>query len=459
MTKKLWVKKGWQKLNSNLEDFESGPIEDHPDNKLILADIFGSLAHAKMLYKIGILDSHEFQKIEKSFQKIYNLYKSGQFILIKGEEDIHTKIENFLIQYCGEAGKKIHAGRSRNDQVLLAIRIYAKEELISIVPLILELAKVLLLFAQKYEFVPVAGYTHMQKAMPSSIGLWASSFVESLLDDTKAVKFAYELNDQSPLGSAASYGTSVPVDRKFVAGLLGFSKVQKNVLYCQNSRGKVEAAVIFSFCEIAETLSKLAEDVLLFSMTEFGYFEAAGDIVTGSSIMPQKKNLDALELIRGKPHLLYGYLMQMLTLISGLPSGYNKDVKETKKLLVEGVTLIKSLLKSTTIALQGLQVDEDKCLKSLTKEVFAADFATELVLKKKLAFRKAYQTVGENLNTIPTFDPVKNIKSKKHLGATGNLGLGKLAKEIQELEVFWSNQKKKHKAKLLNLFADKNQIL
>ncbi len=452
MSNKLWEKKGWKKLNSQLQKFESGALYQHPDNKLALADVFGSLAHAKMLSTIGILSSSEFKEIKIGLSKIYELALEGKFLLEEGDEDIHTKIENFLTEKYGTVGKKIHTGRSRNDQVLLDIRLYGKEELISIAILTLKLAKVILSFAKKHEYLPVVGYTHMQKAMPSSIGLWAASFVESLLDDLKLIDVAYELNDQSPLGSVASYGVSIPINREYTAEILGFAKVQNNVLYCQNSRGKIEAAAIFAFCEIAETLSKMAEDILLFNMPEFGYLSVAGNVVTGSSIMPQKKNLDVMELVRAKAHLLYGQLTQTLTMISGLPSGYNKDSKETKKLLVHSVDLIKSLLTPTNLVWKELKVNEEKCLNSLTSDVYATDYANEMTITKNVPFREAYKLVGENLSSIPVFDPVDNIKMKKHLGATGNLGLGKIAKEIKQKELFWENKEQAHHQNLKKLW-------
>jgi len=451
MSKKLWEKKGLKKVSKQIEKFNIGTIQEHPDNELVLADVFGSLAHAAMLCKIGLLSASEFKQLKNGLKEIVTLFKSGKFYLEEGDEDIHTKIENFLTAKYDLAGKKIHTGRSRNDQVLVDIRLYTKEQLILVIESLLTLANTLLLFAKKHEFVPVVGYTHMQKAMPSSVGLWASAFVESLLDDLKTVEFAYEINDQSPLGSACSYGVSMPIERQYVSDLLGFFKVQNNVLYCQNSRGKIEATAVFSFCQIAETLSKLAEDILLFSMPEFGYFNIVGDVVTGSSIMPQKKNLDVMELVRGKAHLLYGCLIQMLTLISGLPSGYNKDAKETKKLLMQSLELINSIIDSANLVIQNLQVNKEKCEKSLTKEVFATDYANKLVMEKKIPFRKAYKIAGENLGTIPVFDPIKNIKSKKHLGATGNLGLKQIAKQIEKQKSYWQKEKLKFENKLSQL--------
>ncbi len=451
MTNKLWEKKGWAKLDENLENFKIGSVVNHPDNALLEADVMGSLAHAKMLNKIGVLTVSELKKLNEGLLKIIDLKQKGEFNLELDDEDIHTKIENFLTKNYGLAGKKLHTARSRNDQVLTATRIYTKQELCKVIDLVLGLCQTLTVFSQKYEFVPMPGYTHMQKAMPSSVGLWSSSFVESLLDDLKSLGNAYELNDQSPLGSAASYGVSLPIDRQLTSDLLGFSKVQNNVLYCQNSRGKFEASVIFAYCQIAETLSKLAMDILLFNTAEFGFIKVGSNAVTGSSIMPQKKNADVVELVRAEAHSLYSYLNQCLGVISGLPSGYNTDTKKTKGLLILSTNLVKSVLETCDVVIQGLEINKEKMLAALTPEIFATDYAFELVLKKNLPFREAYKIVGENLETLPHYDPVKNIKAKTHVGATGNLGLLKLSKQITIQKELWDKKQTKFKNKLNNL--------
>jgi len=444
--KKLWEKYGEVKLNKEIEAFDFGGVEAHPDNNLVLADVYGNMAQAEMLGKMGILTSSELARAKKGLLEVIKLYKSGKFKIEAGEEDIHTKVENFLTKNCGKVGEKIHTARSRNDQVVLDTRLYTKEKLLEAVNLVLTLCATLVEFAKKYEFVPIPGYTHMKKAMPSSVGLWAGSFVESLFDDLRSVKLAYELNDQSPLGSAASYGVPLPIDRKLTSDLLGFKKVQNNVLYCQNSRGKIEAAVIFSFCEIFETLSKLAEDILMFSAEEFGYLEVSKSFLTGSSIMPQKENFDVMEGIRGKAHLMYGYLSQTLSSISGLPSGYNKDTQVTKKLLMDAFDLVKPALTCADLTFNNLKVNKAECIKSLTRETFAAH-ATYLLVQKGIPFRQAYRKVGSSLNKIPIPDPIKTIKLSDHLGGTGNLGLSNLSKNLKGERSWWSGESNKfHKA-------------
>lgn len=439
--KKLW-EKNKTKLNKKVEQLDFGEAENHPDSNLILADVYGSLAHAKMLTKIGIFSPKELKMAQKGLLEIISLHKAGEFKLKAGEEDVHTKVENYLTQNYGTVGKKIHTGRSRNDQVVLDTRIYTKEKLVEVSRLLLYLCNVLTKFAKKYEFTPVAGYTHMKKAMPSSIGLWASSFAESLLDDLKLIKLAYELSDQSPLGSAASYGVSLPIDRQLTSDLLGFGKVQNNVLYCQNSRGKIEAAVIFSFCEIAESLSKMAEDVLFFSTEALGYIKISPSILTGSSIMPQKQNLDIMELVRGRAHVMYGYLSQTLGVISGLPSGYNKDSAETKEIIMKSFDLVKSLLESATLVLGNIKVDEDVCKNSLSKEIYATQ-AAYLLVKKGMPFSQAYKKVGLSLDKIPDFDAVEVLKSSTHIGGGGDLGLENISIQIHKEKIWCDAQKNK----------------
>ena len=324
--KKLWQKNN-EKLDPTVETFETK--EDLlMDQKLIEYDVLASIAHVKMLSKLfltGIISEPELKKLLKGFEEILNLYKKGEFDLKIGDEDMHTKIENYITEKYGEIGKKIHTGRSRNDQVLTAIRLYSKNALESIELELTNLTKSFKSFSYEYGYIQMAGYTHMQKAMPSSIGFWAGSFIASLEDDLTLLKIVYKLNNQSPLGSGAGYGVPIKLDREYSAKLLGFTKVQQNPLYCQNSRGKIEASIIAALISVLQTINKFASDVLLFTTSEFSFFKATGKITTGSSIMPQKKNLDIAELLRSKVHLVLGNYIRMDSLSRSLLSGYNRD--------------------------------------------------------------------------------------------------------------------------------------
>jgi len=388
-----------KELNKFVEAFETkGDLE--LDQKLLKYDIQGSLAHAKMLLKIGILTKEELGKIEKGLKEILELDQKGNFKLEFGDEDIHTKIENFLTKKYGEVGKKIHTGRSRNDQVLTAIRLFNKEKLSEIQKQVLGLIQGFQLFSKKYGEIPMPGYTHMQKAMPSSISLWAGSFKDSLLDDLDFIKAAYKLNNQSPLGSAAGYGVSLNLDKEYTAKLMGFAKIQSNSLYCQNSRGKIEAAILASLISVLQTINKFASDLMLFTTAEFNFFKVSDDLTTGSSIMPQKKNVDLAELLRSKVHLVLGNYVSIVSLTSNLISGYNRDLQDSKKPLFESLEITMDSLKVTRILLENLTPNEKVLKESMTDELYAAEKAYELV-KKGMSFRDAYIKVkGGDFNEI-----------------------------------------------------------
>jgi argininosuccinate lyase len=390
--KKLWQKNNYQ-LEPTIEAFETrGDLL--LDQKLLIYDVYGSIAHAKMLKKIGIISSDEFSKIHKGLLEILELNSKNKFVLEPGDEDIHTKIENYLTKNYQEVGKKIHTGRSRNDQVLTALRLYSKAELKNIQDEAAKLIKSFKLFSKKYGFISMPGYTHMQKAMPSSIGLWAESFVSSLEGDVKSLKAAYNLIDQSPLGSAAGYGVPIKLDKKYTASLLGFKKVQENPIYCQQSRGKFEAFILASLIQILLTVNKFASDSLLFTTQEFAFLKPSSAVTTGSSIMPQKKNLDLAELLRSKVHLVLGNYTQIVSLSSNLISGYNRDIQDSKKPLMESLEITLESLKATKVLLENLTPDKTKLESAMTEDLFATEKALKLVLKGE-SFRDAYQKVGK----------------------------------------------------------------
>lgn len=407
--KKLW-QKNWQ-LDKTIEAFETkGDLV--MDQKLVQYDVLGSLAHAKGLVKIGILTDSEFKLLSKGLLKILSLDQKGQFTLEFGDEDVHTKIENYLIKKYGDVGKKIHTGRSRNDQVLTAIRLYTKEELLHIWHEVHHLAYELLTFAKKYETVLMPGYSHMQKAMPSTAGMWAGAIAEGLLDDLAILQCAYTLNNQSPLGSAAGYGVPLPLDRIYTAQLLGFKNVQTNPLYCQNSRGKIEANVLSALISILSDINKLTNDVLLFTTSEFGYFDVDKELCTGSSIMPQKKNADIAELLRSKVHLMLGNYVQIVSLSSNLPSGYNRDLQDSKKPLIESLEITNDSINVATLLVEHLSVNKNILKQSLTPELFATHYALSLV-GKGMPFREAYKKTSQILMNNEGL--IKKIIKKKNL--------------------------------------------
>ena len=441
---KLWKKK--YELDKNVEDFTVG--DDYiQDIKLVKADVLGNIAHSTMLKKIGIISNEELIQIKKNLIDILELHEEGKFIINKEDEDVHTAVENFLTERLGDIGKKIHTARSRNDQILLDVRLYSKERLIDIMESVLSLCNVLLEFSKENEFVPMPGRTHTQRAMPSSVGLWSSSILESLLDDLYLLKSAYKLNDQSPLGSAASYGVNLDIDREYVASLLGFEKVQNNVLYANNSRGKIESIIIFALSQIMMDLSKFANDLILFSIPEFNYFTLPEEFCGGSSLMPQKRNPALLELTRAKAYIVNSLYIRVANTITSLYSGYNRDFQLTKGPLVESFQITEQTLNILGYFIPKIKVNKEKLIESFTPELYATDRVLELV-KEGSPFRDAYKEVGINLESLSKKDPVENIKSKTHTGATGNLGLEKIGKRIKDEEKEVLSKKDSYKKKI-----------
>ena len=444
---KLW-QKGYH-LNEQVERFE-GAQNSALDNKLIRHDVWGSLAHAAMLKHIGILKDTEHQALKDALCNILKLEKAGTFTVLPAEEDVHTSVENYLVAEAGAVGKKIHMARSRNDQVLVDLRLYGKEQLHYVADKLCQLCAALLDFADAHADVPMPGYTHMQRAMLSSLGLWAASFSEALLDDEKLLSTAYDLNDQSPLGSAAGYGVPLAIDRQYCSDLLGFSRVQYNVIYVQNSRGKIEAAIVQALAQIMLDLSKLAQDILLFTTVEYGFFQVAQELCTGSSIMPQKRNLGVMELVRARTQTMLALQQQILGIVSGLPSGYNMDYQETKRPFMEALSLVQESLEICTLVVNSLDVNTDRLIAACTFELFAADRAYELTTTANLPFRDAYRIVGAEVTAqldrkmpLPVESQeqlIKRLSARSHLGGTGNLGLAIIHNHLEHVNSLWEER-------------------
>lgn len=424
---KLWQKKELSLLKE-VEKFTVG--DDYiVDMNLVKQDIMGSIAHSRMLLKIGLLSDAEQKALENGLRKIYGDFTNNQFQIDYQDEDVHTKVEKILTEVCGEAGKKLHTARSRNDQVLTDLRLYNREKLLEVQQELGLTIEKIIEFASKYEFLPMSGYTHMQRAMPSSVGQWAGAFAEEFLDLYYVWQGVYQLNDASPLGSGAGYGVSLDIDREFSAREMGFSRVQSNPIYCQNSRGKIEAQIAGFLVSVGLVMNKIATDLVLFTTAEFAFFEAGDCITTGSSIMPQKRNLDVMELIRGRTALLIGYENTLKTLTTNLISGYHRDLQETKKIMVASFNLVLDFLRVARVTFDNIKPNEKNLVSALDKTVFATDYAYQKV-KEGVSFRDAYREVGSNLDKLPDFDPYLNIKQKKHTGATGNLGLNLLKQRL-----------------------------
>lgn len=390
---KLWQKKVL--LNKKVEEYTCS--EDVLlDQKLVEVDCKASIAHAKMLQKIGVITGKEFGKLKKELNKIIELNKKGKFVIAVKDEDVHTKIENQLTQKLGDLGKKIHFARSRNDQVLVDTRLYTKQKLSSIKKKTKKLVGLLEKKAKQNKKVVMPGFTHTRKAMPSDYGIWFGAFADALKDDLELLEAAYNLNDQNPLGSCAGYGTNVKIDRKLTTKLLGFAKMQKNPLYVQNSRGKIEAAVLFALSEVMLDLSKFASDVILFSCEEFGYLELDEEICTGSSIMPQKKNPDALELVRANFYKMQAYMNICLGVSSSLMSGFHRDLQVTKEPLIKGLELAENTIDVMLVILPKMKINKKKSKLACTPEIYATYKANKLALQG-VPFRDAYKKVAREL--------------------------------------------------------------
>lgn len=425
----------WQKnytLDSMMEHFTVRNDYIY-DEELVISDVIGSAAQAKGLRKIGILTEKECSDLLKGLEEIAALRLKDSFPITLADEDCHTAIEGYLTERFGEAGKKIHTGRSRNDQVQTALRIYMREGLLKLSSASLSFASALIALAEKNTSVPMPGRTHMQIAMPSSVALWALSFAEELLEETGMMLDLYHVFNQSPLGSAASYGVTLPLDREYTALLMGFEKVQNNVLYANNSRGKFEAFFLDHAEYLALTASKLAQDLMLFTLPEFGYFSLPRELCTGSSIMPQKKNPDGLELARSRTALIGSCSMRVKSIIKALPSGYNRDFQDTKEPLIEGFRAAEELMLIMAEMVGKLEVHPEALAAACVPELYATDRVMEKVLSGG-NFRDSYRNVGLNLDKVESEDPVSSLGKRTSQGTTGNLGLEKDRAWLEELE-------------------------
>lgn len=393
MSQKIWQKTGSQKLNTAVETFTIG-VDYLLDTELVPYDVQGSIAHAEMLHKIGILSKKELQQAIKGLQKIEKQWKEGKFKIHKNQEDCHSTIETFLTEHCGDVGKKIHTGRSRNDQILVTLRLYTKAQLLKITAQTQGLVRTLHAKAALHKKTLMPGYTHMQRAMPSTVHMWLENFAESLSDDLELLKTVSKIINQNPLGSAAGFGESIlRLDRAFTTKKLGFTKTQNNPMYCALSRGKFENIVLQALSQIVFTIGKMASDLLLFTTKEFDFFSLPDAFRTGSSIMPQKKNYDVLELMRGNVALFNGYQYQIQGIIQNLPSGYNRDFQLTKEPYMKALKLTQDMIGIGALIVENLRVHTKKLTTACSPELYATDDVYKLV-KKGVHFREAYREVG-----------------------------------------------------------------
>jgi len=417
----------WDKGFSTDKKIDIFTVGNDRELDLILAkyDVLGSIAHAKMLYKIEILTTKEMDAVDAKLNQLLKDIEKGNFTIEDTFEDVHSKIEFLLTESLGDTGKKIHTARSRNDQVLVDMHLYLKDEIIEIKQQIKELFDVLMAKADKYKDVLLPGYTHLQVAMPSSFGLWFSSYAESLIDDVYFLNAAYKIADQNPLGSAAGYGSSFDIDRKYTTELLGFETLKYNVVAAQMSRGKTEKALASGMSAVAGTLSKFAMDICLYMSQNFNFISFPDELTTGSSIMPHKKNPDVFELIRGKCNALQALPFELTLLTNNLPSGYQRDLQLLKESLLPAIQTLKSCLEMLIFSLENVQVNKTILEDKKYDYLFTVEEVNKLV-QEGVAFRDAYKIVGSQVQQ-GEFKPNKEI-NHTHIGSIGNLCL----KEIND---------------------------
>ena len=419
------------------------------DLALVEADCLGTAAHVAMLARMPVrpplLTAADARRVAAELRAIAAAAAAGKFKISIEDQDVHLAVERRLTEKLGDLGKRVHTCRSRNDQVAVDLRIFAKGRLLEAMSAATGLARAWLAFARQHAKVPMAGRTHMQPAMPSSVGLWASAWAEGLLDDLGLLRAAYDLNDQCPLGSAASYGVPLPIDRQFVSDQLGFARPVHNVLHANQARGKVEAAVLSALGQVMLTLSRAAQDLILFSMPEFGYFRLPVEFTTGSSIMPQKRNPDVLELLRAKAAKVLAQAGLTAEILRAAPSGYNRDLQETKAPLMEGFELTVSSLRILAALVPRLEVDGAALRRAFTPDVFATDRALELVAQG-LPFRDAYHAVKNNLDQLAGKNPDEALAAKRHLGAPLGLDFRAMDARARQVEAWAGGERKRMQA-------------
>ena len=415
MAQKLWEKN--VQVDQEVDTFTVGKDREM-DLYLAKYDVLGSMAHITMLESIGLLTKEELTVLLAELKNIYAVADSGQFVIEEGVEDVHSQVELMLTRRLGNTGKKIHSGRSRNDQVLLDLKLFTRAQIQEVVELVSGLFEVLISQSNRYKDVLLPGYTHLQIAMPSSFGLWFGAYAESLAGDLQMMQAAYKVCNRNPLGSAAGYGSSFPLRRQMTTDLLGFDSLDYNVVYAQMGRGKMERTVAFAMAGIAATLSKLAFDACMFNSQNFGFIKLPDQFTTGSSIMPHKKNPDVFELTRAKCNKLQG-LPQQITLISNnLPSGYFRDLQIIKEVFLPSFDELKDCLRMVTHMMREVKVNEHILDDDKYALLFSVEEVNRLVLEG-VPFRDAYKQVGLNIEA-GKFIPVKKVHHT-HEGSIGNL--------------------------------------
>lgn len=427
MAQKLWEKN--VQVNAEIDRFTVGRDREM-DMYLAKYDVLGSMAHIAMLESIGLLTSDELKILLEELKNIYASVERGEFVIEDGIEDVHSQVELMLTRRLGDVGKKIHSGRSRNDQVLVDLKLFIRAQLKSVAEAVERLFHVLISQSNRYKDVLMPGYTHLQIAMPSSFGLWFGAYAESLVDDMMFLQAAYKTCNRNPLGSAAGYGSSFPLDREMTTRLLGFDSMNYNVVYAQMGRGKVERNVSFALASIAGTLSKMAFDACMFSCQNFGFVKLPDECTTGSSIMPHKKNPDVFELTRAKCNKIQALPQQIMMIMNNLPSGYFRDLQIIKEVFLPAFEELEDCLQMATYIMEKIKInehilDDDKYL-----YMFSVEEVNRLA-SEGMPFRDAYKKVGLDIEA-GNFSHDKTVHHT-HAGSIGNLCNDKIEELMQQV--------------------------
>ncbi len=421
----------WQKNIASLQEVEKFTVGSDREMDLYLAgfDVLASMAHTQMLETIGLLTKDELQQLHAALKEIYAQVKQGSFVLQDNVEDIHSQVELLLTQKLGDIGKKIHSARSRNDQVLVDVKLFLRHELQELVLAIQPLFELLQAQSEKYKADLLPGYTHLQLAMPSSFGLWFGAYAESLVDDINLLKAAYDVVNKNPLGSAAGYGSSFPINRTLTTQLLGFDDLNYNVVYAQMGRGKAERVVAMAMANIADTLSRLSMDACLFLNQNFGFISFPPQLTTGSSIMPHKKNPDVFELIRSYCNRVKALPNEIMLMTTNLPSGYHRDLQLLKEHLFPSFTTLKNCIEMAGLMLSNIEVKRDILQDGRYKYLFSVEEVNKLVLQG-LPFRDAYKKVGLAIEA-DNFQYNTSV-AHTHEGSIGHLCTGEIRGMMQK---------------------------
>lgn len=427
MADKLWTKN--VQMTSEIEKFTVGKDREM-DMYLAKYDVLGSMAHITMLESIGLLTADELKILLHELGHIYESAENGQFVIEEGVEDVHSQVELMLTRKLGDVGKKIHSGRSRNDQVLVDLKLFIRDRLKEIASLVVSLFEELIAQSENYKNVLLPGYTHLQVAMPSSFGLWFGAYAESLVDDMQYLLAAWKMTNRNPLGSAAGYGSSFPLDRQKTTDLLGFDSMDYNVVYAQMGRGKTERNVAFSMATIAGTIAKLAFDACMFNSQNFGFVKLPDNCTTGSSIMPHKKNPDVFELTRAKCNKIQALPSTIMMIMNNLPSGYFRDLQIIKEVFLPAFDDLKDCLQMTAYIINRMKVNEHILDNPIYDNMFSVEEVNRIA-REGMPFRDAYKKVGLDIEA-GNFTPDKNIHHT-HEGSIGNLCNDKISRLMDEV--------------------------